>query len=142
MRQDFYNLSCQVEHEKENLPADIAKFLPTPNELDWINRAIKAWNKPTASDKLEVIKCPEDLDFKLGVLRQQLGKLEYKWAYEAKASWEEPTHYLSDSEKQEIYKEIKKQTDPHASQLTDEEYESYRYFRNKDFDAETAYSTI
>ncbi|OAG13213.1 hypothetical protein CC77DRAFT_900354, partial [Alternaria alternata] len=26
MRQDFYNLSCQVEHEKENLPADIVKF--------------------------------------------------------------------------------------------------------------------
>ena len=34
MRQDFYNLSCQVEHEKENLPADIVKFLPTPNELN------------------------------------------------------------------------------------------------------------
>ena len=79
MRQDFYNLSCQVEHKKENLPADIVKFLPTPDELEWINRAIKAWNKPTASDKIEVIQCPEDLDFKLGVLRQQLGKLEYKY---------------------------------------------------------------
>jgi hypothetical protein len=180
MRQDFYNLSCQVEHDKENLPANIAKFLPTPDELDWINRATQAWDKPTASDNLEVIQCPEDLDFKLGVLRQQLGKPEYKypdtkdqfydefekfveyqglleelktqgihdaeelfgWAYEAKASWEEPTHHLSDSEKQEIYEEIKRQTDPHETQLTEEEYETYRYFRNKDFSAETAYSTI
>ncbi|RYN70768.1 hypothetical protein AA0117_g10092 [Alternaria alternata] len=145
MRQDFYNLSCQVEHEKENLPADI--------------------DKPTASDNLVVIQCPADLDFKLGVLRQQLSKPEYQypntkdqfydkfkkfveyqglleelktqgihnaeelfgWAYEAKASWEEPTHYLSDSEKQEIYKEIKKQTNPHESQMTDKEYKSYRY---------------
>jgi hypothetical protein len=62
-----------VEHEKENLPADIVKFLLTPDELDWINRAIRAW------DKAEVIKCPEDLDFKLGVLRQQLGKPGYKY---------------------------------------------------------------
>jgi hypothetical protein len=174
MRQDFYNLSCQVEHEKENLPADIVKFLPTPDELDWINRAIRAW------DKAEVIKCPEDLDFKLGVLRQQLGKSEYKypdtkdqfydefekfveyqglleelrtqgihdaeelfgWAYEAKASWEEPTHYLSDSERQEIYEEIKKQTDPHENQMTDKEYESYRYWRGKDFDAAMAYKQV
>jgi hypothetical protein len=180
MRQDFYNLSCQVEHDKENLPADILKFLPTPDELDWISRAIKTWNKPTASDKTEVIKCPEDLDFRLGVLRQQLGKPEYKypdtkdqfydefekfveyhdlikelktqgihdaeelfgWAYEAKASWEEPTHYLSDSEKQEIYEEIKKQTDPHESQMTDKEYESYRYWRGKDFDVAMAYKQV
>jgi hypothetical protein len=180
MRQDFYNLSCQVEHDKENLPADILKFLPTPDELDWISRAIKTWNKPTASDKTEVIKCPEDLDFRLGVLRQQLGKPEYKypdtkdqfydefekfveyhdlikelktqgthdaeelfgWAYEAKASWEEPTHYLSDSEKQEIYEEIKKQTNPHESQMTDKEYESYRYWRGKDFDAAMAYKQV
>jgi hypothetical protein len=34
MRQDFYNLSCKVEQYKENLPADIARFLPTPDELD------------------------------------------------------------------------------------------------------------
>jgi hypothetical protein len=68
-----------VEYNKENLPADIVKFLLTPDKLDWINRAIKAWNKPTASDKIEVIKCLEDLDFKLGVLRQQLGKPEYKY---------------------------------------------------------------
>ena len=94
-------------------------------------------DKSTASDNLEVIKCLEDLDFKLGVLRQQLSKLEYKYsdtkdqfydkfekfveyyslikelktqgiynakelfgqAYEAKASQEEPTHYLFNSEK-------------------------------------------
>lgn len=102
-------------------------------------------DKSTTSDNLEVIQCLEDLDFKLGVLRQQLGKLEYKypntkdqfydefekfveyqglleelktqgiydaeelfgWAYEAKAFWEEPTHYLSNSKKQELYEEIK-----------------------------------
>jgi hypothetical protein len=170
MRQDFYNLSCQVEHDKENLPADILKFLPTPDELDWINRAIKAWNKPTASNKIEVIKCPEDLDFRLGVLRQQLGKPEYKhpdtkdqfydefekfveyhglleelkaqgihdaeelfgWAYEAKASWEEPTHYLSNSEKQEIYEEIKRQTNPHARQHRRQERADARLQRNNE----------
>ena len=79
MRQDFYSLSCKVEQHKENLFVDIARFLLTPNKLNQINYAIKAQNKLTASNKIEVIKCLEDLDFKLGVLRQQLSKLEYKY---------------------------------------------------------------
>ena len=34
MRQDFYQLSQQVEQDNENIPLEIQEFLLTPNELD------------------------------------------------------------------------------------------------------------
>ena len=43
MRQDFYELSQQVDRYKSDVPVEIRKFLPTPEELDWVNRAVKSW---------------------------------------------------------------------------------------------------
>lgn len=72
MRQDFYNLSQQVEPFREDLPNNIKKFLPTTEELDWINRAVNVWGKP----KTTTIQCPPNLDQKINVLLGQLGRTE------------------------------------------------------------------
>jgi hypothetical protein len=151
MRQDFYQLSREVEQEKENLPPSIRKFLPTPDELDWINSAI------TLRDNEQFIQAPTNLEKDINVLLQQLGRPQQdfsntkyhfhaefskysqyldllkefrdkgidpeeilKWAKDAEASWEEPTRQLSDVEKQEIYEEIKQQSEPHWTQMTEE----------------------
>lgn len=164
MRQDFYNLSQQVEQDKENLPAEIVKFLPTPDELDWISKAIQTWNEPewakaarTQWEKDQtVVQCPRDLNEKINILLRQLGRPEVifdqnkkdfynefekynqytdlleelrdqgvepaatieeaaydefvrQWNKDAEASWKEPTHYLSDAEKEEIYEQLQRQ---------------------------------
>jgi hypothetical protein len=48
-----------------------------------------------------------------------------QWNKDAQASWEEPTHQLSDKEKQEIEKELKQQCEPRGTQL-DEEYRFWK----------------
>jgi hypothetical protein len=192
MRQDFYNLSQQVEPFREDLPSNIKKFLPTTEELDWINRAVNIWEKP----KTTTIQCPPNLDQKINVLLGQLGRTErpvetdeddfytqfekyseflelekevrtqgmtpeanlvegntpegnkalqewvketmhsidedlheefvQQWNKDAQASWEEPTHQLSDIEKQEIEKELKQQCEPCDTQLNQEDYRFWR----------------
>lgn len=68
MRQDFYRLSQEVEQDKENVPLKIREFLPTSDELDWIDRAI------TLQEDEQIIQVPTNLEKDINALLKQLGK--------------------------------------------------------------------
>jgi hypothetical protein len=167
MRQDFYQLSQQVEQDKENLPQDIQKFLPTTDELNWVNRAIKVHNDLTPESEHLTVQCPEDLEKKTNILLKQLGRPEvtfdenksdyysqfarynqyvdlcdelqaqglhpeclFQWAKDAEASWEETPHELTYQEREELYEYLTRQCDPSWAHIEDQEYASYKAWRD------------
>ena len=54
---------------------------------------------------------------------------ELEWVKRAEESWNEPTHQLSDIERQEIYDEVARQNDPEWAPIEEAEYEAYRLWR-------------
>ncbi|KAI9881941.1 MAG: hypothetical protein M1823_006346, partial [Watsoniomyces obsoletus] len=51
------------------------------------------------------------------------------WVYQAQESWKEPTYQLSDIERQEIYDEVARQSDPQWAPIEEAEYEAYKFWR-------------
>jgi hypothetical protein len=56
-------------------------------------------------------------------------KATLEWVYQAQESWKEPTYQLSDIERQEIYDEVARQSDPQWAPIEEAEYEAYKFWR-------------
>jgi len=80
MRQHFYELACEVDQDKENVPPEIKKFLPTPSDLQWIKQAVCAWENLPVEEDGWTVKIPEE-DI------QEYENNKPSWAKEAEEQW-------------------------------------------------------
>jgi len=55
MREDYYHLSQRAMEDKENLPPHIVDIIPTPEQLDWVQRAVENYEDPTIGDNEVII---------------------------------------------------------------------------------------